>query len=194
VKEESVHLSSWPKADRKKIDKNLEKNFEVILQIIEKGFAERDEAKIGLRWPLAKAKIISKDCKLKEEEKNIIKNQLNVKKVEFQTGKELNVEFDTNITPELESEGYARELSRKVQDFRKKLGLEKKNKIKLYLIIDEKFKEILGKNLDFIARRTNSTGIEIVESEKRFREKFKNKTEFTIKDKKGGLAVIITGR
>jgi len=131
---------------------------------------------------------------LKEEEKNIIKNQLNVKKVEFQTGKELNVEFDTNITPELESEGYARELSRKVQDFRKKLGLEKKNKIKLYLIIDEKFKEILGKNLDFIARRTNSTGIEIVESEKRFREKFKNKTEFTIKDKKGGLAVIITGR
>ena len=43
-----------------------------------------------------------------------------------------------SLTPELEAEGYARELSRRIQDFRKKLGLEKNNdyvdRIKTYLL------------------------------------------------------------
>ena len=66
VKEESVHLSSWPKADKKKIDKELEKEFENVLRIIELGLAERDKAKIGLRWPLERA-TISCDGKLDKE-------------------------------------------------------------------------------------------------------------------------------
>ena len=37
----SVHLSKWPEVDVKKIDKKLEKEFETMLQIIEKGFALR---------------------------------------------------------------------------------------------------------------------------------------------------------
>ena len=36
IKEDSVHLSSWPKADIKKIDKQLEKEFDFIFQIIER--------------------------------------------------------------------------------------------------------------------------------------------------------------
>ena len=192
IKNKSVHLCSWPKVNRKKIDKKLEKNFELILQIIEKGLAERDKAKIGLRWPLAKAIVISKDCRLREEEEKIISNQLNVKEIEFKSGEELKIELDTKITPELEAEGYARELSRKVQDFRKKIGLEKKNRIELYLIIDGEFNNILDKNLEFIAKRTNASKIKILDKRKGFKEKFKNKTEFIIKDKKGELAVIVT--
>ena len=61
----------------------------------------------------------------------IIKSQLNVKEVIFDSPAsketEFGLEFDTNSTPELESEGYARELSRKIQAFRKKLGLQKKD-------------------------------------------------------------------
>lgn len=57
VKEESVHLCSWPKADKKKINKNLEESFSSVSTIIEMGLAERDKAKIGLRWPLSEAKI-----------------------------------------------------------------------------------------------------------------------------------------
>ncbi|MBM3228387.1 isoleucine--tRNA ligase [Candidatus Pacearchaeota archaeon] len=192
IKNKSVHLCSWPKVNRKKIDKKLEKNFELILQIIEKGLAERDKAKIGLRWPLAKAIVISKNLKLGEEEKEIISNQLNVKEIEFKSGEELKIELDTKINPELEAEGYARELSRKVQDFRKKIGLEKKNRIELYLIIDGEFNNILEKNLEFIAKRTNASKIKILDKRKGFKEKFKNKTEFIIKDKKGEFAVIVT--
>ena len=196
VKEASVHLCSWPKVNRKKIDKKLEKNFELILQIIEKGLAERDKVKIGLRWPLAKATVYSKEKRMSEELENIIKSQLNVKSIEFKLNakNELNVELDTKITPELEAEGYARELSRKVQDFRKKLGLEKKNRIELYLIIDGEFNNILKNNLEFIAKRTNASKIKILDKRKGFKEKFKNKTEFIIKEKKGELAVIVTSR
>jgi isoleucyl-tRNA synthetase len=39
----SVHLSPWPKVNKRLIDKNLEINFEVLLEIIEKGFAVRDK-------------------------------------------------------------------------------------------------------------------------------------------------------
>jgi len=190
VKEESVHLSSWPKADKKKIDKKLELKFDIALKIIEKGLAARDKAKIGLRWPLERA-TISCDGKLDKELLEIILRQLNVKKIEQKKAKEISVKLDTKITPELEAEGYAREMSRKVQAFRKKLGLKKKDRIELFIITDDKFKKTLEKNKSFIQDRTNSKTINIVTTDK---EKFKNKINFVIKDKRGKIAIIITDK
>ncbi|MEK6844990.1 MAG: isoleucine--tRNA ligase, partial [Nanoarchaeota archaeon] len=141
---ESVHLESWSKADEKVIDKKLEKEFDSILKIIEAGLAERDKAQIGLKWPIAKAEITF-DKKISKEFQKIIVDQLNVKKLEITTGNELSVNFDTAMTPELEAEGYAREISRQIQAFRKKLGLEKSDWINLQLIVDEEFKKILEK-------------------------------------------------
>ena len=71
----------------------------------------------------------------------LIKKQLNVKKLEITTGNELSVDFDTVMTPELEAEGYAREISRQIQAFRKELGLEKNNWVNLQLIVDEELKK-----------------------------------------------------
>ena len=41
VRQESVHLTDWPKADAKKIDTKLENEFALALEVIEKGLAER---------------------------------------------------------------------------------------------------------------------------------------------------------
>ncbi len=188
VKEESVHLSAWPKADKKKINKKLEGEFDIALQIIEKGLAARDEKGIGLRWPLGKI-TISYDKRLEKNLLEIILRQLNIKKIEQKKAKKISVKLDTKITPELEAEGYAREMSRKVQGFRKKLGLEKKNRIELFIITDDKFKKTLEKNKAFIQGRTNSKNIHIVTTDK---EKFKNEINFTIKDKRGKIAIIVT--
>jgi len=182
----SVHLSSWPKAEEKKIDKKLEGDMTLTLQIIEKGLAERDKAKIGLKWPLAKA-IVYGNLKLNKELQEIIKNQLNVKKIDFKKRKEISVEIDTKITSELEAEGYARELSRQIQAFRKKLGLEKKNKVKTIIIADDDFKKILEKQEEFIKNRTNSKKLEIVTTDK---ERFKNNVCFKIKDKRGKIVIV----
>ena len=191
IHEESVHLCDWPKADEKKIDKLLEKRMENIFKIIELGLAERDKTKIGLRWPLSKISIYVKGINNYDILENIIKMQLNVKEVEFKSpaskGTELYIELDATLTPELEAEGYAREVSRKIQEFRKKLGLNKKEKIEIYIIVGEELKKILEEQKIFIKQRTNSKKLEIVTTHK---ERFKNKTNFEIKDKKGEIAII----
>ncbi len=187
----SIHLEEFPKIRR--IDKVLEGEFEHTLQIIETGLAERDKLKIGLKWPLAKAKISTPSVKLNKQLQRIIANQLNVKSIEIKKAKEISVELDIELTPELEAEGYARELSRKVQAFRKKLGLEKKDKIDLLILVDKNFKEVLETNKNFIKERTNSENLEITtDTKNKIKENFKNKTSFSVKDKKGGI--IITKR
>jgi isoleucyl-tRNA synthetase len=189
VKEESVHLCLWPKADRKKIDSILERNFWDVSKIIEMGMAERDKMQIGLKWPLAKATVLFYK-KLDKSFEDIIKTQMNIKKIEWKHAFEggWKIELDTKLTPELEAEGYAREVVRQIQDFRKKLGLNKNQKIETCVIADESFAKILEKNREFLRERTNSKKLEIVTTGK---ERFKNNTEFKIKDKRGEIAIKI---
>ncbi len=188
AKEESIHLSEWPKADKKKIDSKLELKFKTMLDILEKGLAERDKAQIGLKWPLMKVIIHSKEHQALKDLDELIKSQLNVKKIELKIShdNEIKVELDTKITPELESEGYAREISRTIQSFRKKLGLNKNDRVKTHIITDEKFKKILESQKNFIKDRTNSVELEVVTTGK---ERFKNKMDFEIKDKRGEIAI-----
>ncbi len=190
-KNKSVHLESWPICDKKLIDKQLIKKMSIAREIVSLGLAERDKHQIGLKWPLAKVTILNNDCKLNKDFEEVIKFQLNVKLLEYIKNKdaEISVELDTEITPELESEGYAREMSRQVQAFRKKLGLEKKDKVETYIIVDDKFKNILEEKKEFIKDRTNSKKLKVVTTDK---ERFKNKTDFKIKDKKGWIGVKIT--
>jgi isoleucyl-tRNA synthetase len=203
VNEESVHLSSWPKADKKRIDAKLETRFNLLLKVIEKGLALRDKAKIGLKWPLALVTLAN--LNLDKEFDEIIKSQLNVKQIKrIHQGKMPEaldeerklteedlideVKLDTNLTPELEAEGYARELSRKIQAFRKELGLQKNQMVETSIIVDEKFKEIVDKHKSFIKERTNSKKLEVVTTTK---ERFKNKTSFEIKEKRGEIAIVV---
>lgn len=160
VKEESVHHSKWPKYDLKLINPKLEEEFKLALNVIEKGLYSRDKAQIGLKWPL-KSAIIKTNGKLSKEIQGFIKTQLNVKnvKIEKSDSKEIIVELDTTMTPELEAEGYSREISRKVQDARKKAGLVKSDKIKLGVVVPEELLKLIlkyPKLLYFIEERTNS--------------------------------------
>ena len=163
----------------------------LVREIVSKGLMERDKLKIGLRWPLSEAIIYIKEKENLGELKNIIISQLNVKTLEFKSasakGVELAVELDTKLTPELEAEGYAREMSRQVQAFRKKLGLEKKDKIELFIVAEKDLTNILEKHKDFIQDRTNSLKLEVVTTGK---ERFKKIVEFKIKDKRGWIAIV----
>ena len=176
----SVHLSDWPKSGRKLINEKAEKEFRVMLEVIEKGLAERDKNKIGLKWPLSKASV--KGAEINNELKEIVKSQLNIKDVEIKTGKEISIKLDTKMTPELKAEGYAREISRKVQASRKKEGLVKENKIKLAIIVDDDFKNIISGQEDFIVKRTNAK--EILINEIRDEKDYQSSFEEKIKDKK----------
>src|SRR3989339_15724 len=181
VKEESINLAEWPKVDEKKINYELESTFVNVFAIIEAGLAERDEAKIGLKWPLAKANIYFMG-KLDNSLLDIIAKQLNVKKVilnEVDTPPAFSmVKLDTKVTPELEAEGYAREFARNVQSARKKKGFKKGDLVSLIVWTDQKTKEKLHLNINFLLERTNSKKIEFADD-----NIVNPEAKFSIKDK-----------
>jgi isoleucyl-tRNA synthetase len=179
---ESVHLSRWPMHDKKHIDKKLENSFAALFTIIEKGLAERDKIKIGLKWPLALARIQTEET-FPETFAEILKNQLNVKRVDFISTKEkeISVSFDTTLTPELEAEGYAREISRKIQASRKHAGFVKSDLINLEIISDGALKKMLELQKEFIKARVNAKHIFITT---RAEKKYKHVVDDMIKDKK----------
>jgi len=171
--EDSVHLSSWPKSDKKKVDGRLEESFRTMLEVIEKGLSERDREKIGLKWPLSKAMISG--AKVDESLLDIVKTQLNVKDVKVKSsGKEIEVKLDTTMTPELESEGYAREVSRKVQAARKNASLVKEDRIKLSVVSDE-LKNMLEGHKTFIMKRVGAEEMDFEEGKYKINEEAKIK-------------------
>ena len=182
VKEESIHLTDWPKINKKFINKKLEEEFKLVFEIIEKGLSERDKLKIGLKWPLAKA-YIKINQKLDKELIEIIKNQLNVKEVDLERNrenqsKEISVTLDTKITSELEAEGYAREISRKIQDSRKKAEFIKSDKIKLAIKVSYEILKLIEPQKNFIKERVNAKEILIAENNDKLK-----KYDYEIDDK-----------
>lgn len=179
VSEESIHLCQWPQAKEKMIDVKLEEDFLAIAKSIELGLAERDKAKIGLRWPISKAEV-SSSYKFKEEQGELIARQLNAKKVVFKKtkDKDISVSLDTNITPQLESEGFARELARKIQAERKKMGLKKGDMIKLIVNCDKDLQKMFSDNIDFIKDRTNTASVSFTDD-----KNAKGEILFTIKER-----------
>ena len=155
LKEESIHLTKWPEVRKGMINRTLEKEFAIVLQIIEKILALRSKAGIGIRWPLPSI-VLKASKKPKKELEEIISRQANIKKLLFERAARLEVELNTQMTPELEAEGYVRELIRMIQDSRKKAGLKKEQKILLALELDEPLKGYAIKAKKLIKKRVNA--------------------------------------
>lgn len=125
--EESVHLAEWPNATMAKLDKNQTLLFQMqhVRKIVELGLASRKEQQLKVKLPLAKITVYPGDNEMKFDAKldQLILDELNVKSIEYKDtkGKDTKVELDTKLTPELEAEGKAREIIRKIQEERKKL-------------------------------------------------------------------------
>ncbi len=142
LKEESIHFYKWPKFEKKLINKKLEKNVDIAKLIISEALAKREKIGYGIRWPLQKLTIYTEDSsiiKSLKETKNLIKIQINVKEIKIEkerTKGKFKIELDQELTPELEQEGFARELTRRIQALRKKNGLRKQDKIILSIKTD----------------------------------------------------------
>lgn len=133
---ETIYLSSWPKA--KETNKKLEEAMELSKEITSSLLKEREEIKIGVRWPLKKAIVtVPKEHHIQLKKlSSLVLAQTNIKELELKDGKEISVKLDTKLTKELEQEGYFREVSRKVQDLRKKAKLVPRDRISLVIDSD----------------------------------------------------------
>ncbi len=79
---ESVHLCSFPEADRALQDKELEREMELLLRCVVLGRAARNSANLKIRQPLA-AMYIKAPSELNAEMRALLADELNVKDVSF---------------------------------------------------------------------------------------------------------------
>jgi len=147
TEDESVHLTAYPEAKKDYIDTDLEKEMDVVRQVVEMVHFERKKAQIKVRQPLASVKLTS-GIELSDGLKRIICQEVNVKDVVVNIGESIKVALDTNITEELREEGEMREIIRSIQGERKKMGT---NRLEL---VDVKLPKWPQKYEDEIKRRT----------------------------------------
>lgn len=94
---ESVHLCKWPEVTENAIDKNLEEEMDLSYELVKLGRSARNTANIKNRQPLSNM-LISLET-LPEYYGDIIKDELNVKKVEL--GADLSKYVNFAILPNL---------------------------------------------------------------------------------------------
>jgi len=139
---ESVHLCDWPKSG--KTDDNLEEKMIQVRDIVTLALAQRAEKEIKVRQSLMELRIMNYELRKDKELLELIKDEVNVKKITF--GKEL--KLDTKITKELKEEGEYREMVRNVNKARKEMGLTPKNLVVIDSTFDvinkEDFKKEVG--------------------------------------------------
>ena len=170
---ESVHLCDYPKPDKRLINPRLEKQMREVREITKQALAQRAKIGIKVRQPLNELRIKNHELRREKELLELIKEEVNVKKVSF--GNKLML--DTKITPELKEEGIVREIIRQIQQMRKDGGLNPRQKIYLRYSGKEFISSIIEKWKEFIRQETNIFKLE--QASKR-RERFLAEKEFSI--------------
>ncbi|MBQ1461715.1 MAG: isoleucine--tRNA ligase [Selenomonas sp.] len=95
---ESVHLADYPVVNEAWIDEELEKNMELVLEIVVLGRASRNETNIKNRQPVAHM-YVNAERELSDFFKEIVEDELNVKEVVFKEDMEeyLSYSFKPNF-------------------------------------------------------------------------------------------------
>ncbi len=176
---ESVHLETWP--IMKNPDLKIIEIMKIVREVSSKGLEARMNAKVNVRQPLAELRIKEKlSIKDHDEALEIIKDEVNVKRIVFNETISNDVELDLNITPELKEEGMVRELIRLVQDLRKEKGFTVNDKATLKIDTDEEGKSFIKKNKTYISSVAQLNDIQYSKFEGEFMEISGLKIKITI--------------
>ncbi|MEK7184803.1 MAG: class I tRNA ligase family protein, partial [Patescibacteria group bacterium] len=157
---ESVHLQSWPEI--KKYNNEVLSCMAQVRKTASLALEARMNAKINVRQPLSKLFVKSK---ISEELISILKDEVNVKEVIYDSTMKDDVMLDMNITKELKDEGLVRELMRDIQDLRKEKGLRVKDMIDISISTEKQYIDVYKKNEENIRKLTGLNSIEYFEND-----------------------------
>ncbi|HLD12765.1 MAG TPA: isoleucine--tRNA ligase [Candidatus Nanoarchaeia archaeon] len=129
--DESVHVSAWPSWLKNGLDEELNSTMDKVREVVSLALQEREKLKVPVRQPLASIAVTG--VVLEKEFLEIVQDELNVKSVVCNSGKEVSVAFDVKLTPALVREGLVRELIRNVNGYRKELQLTLHDRVQLFL-------------------------------------------------------------
>jgi len=119
------------------VNEVLISQMELIRDISARVLKIRQEKAIKVRQPL-RAVVLKERIEMNIELWNILKDEVNVKNVEFDSNIADDMELDTNLTVELVNEGKYRELIRMIQDLRQEANYSPNDLIDLSIVIDDK--------------------------------------------------------
>ncbi len=148
---ESIHLENWPEVNKKLIDDDVLEKMRNVTVLIQDGLGVRSYKNIKVRQMLAELRV-SKVYDLGEDYLDIVKQELNIKKITFIekegvpqnsdqwhcitnmkiSGNDYKNYINLEISDELKEEGLFRELVRTVNQLRKEAGLTINDKVVIY--------------------------------------------------------------
>jgi isoleucyl-tRNA synthetase len=170
----SVHTTQWPEAMTR--NEALESAMMLAQGVITTGLSLREKEKINVRWPLATINVHTKNEALKKailQLDEMIRTQLNVKAITLhekifaasqplESDPETVVSLDTTPTDALEGEGFAREITRKIQDLRKKAALQPEQAIIVEVRASQKIFQMLQPHLSEIRAKVRAESMTFV--------------------------------
>ncbi|MEO0053010.1 MAG: class I tRNA ligase family protein, partial [candidate division WOR-3 bacterium] len=167
---DSIHLCFYPEPDEKMINLELEREMKMVRALVSLGHAAREKAQIKVRQPLSRMIVSMKSAGSRDwllPYADIIRDELNIRELQFADSDELPgagliiqedenfaIGLDTSLTPELEYEGIARELVRKIQNMRKSAGFEVVDRIALSCQCAGKLEAAIRMFSDYIRQET----------------------------------------
>ncbi|MCX6722932.1 MAG: class I tRNA ligase family protein, partial [Candidatus Staskawiczbacteria bacterium] len=148
-----------------------------VRDIVNLALAERALVGIKVKQPLASLKIKNQKSKLNGDNKllDLIKDEVNVKEIIFDSLIEKEVILDINITEELKDEGLIREIIRAVQEERKEQKLVLQDKISVWMAVPQKEKLLIEKNKNLLLKEFRAVDILVEEQDKIDEAKIKGK-------------------
>jgi isoleucyl-tRNA synthetase len=176
---ESVHLADYPAPDNSKIDKQLADDNRLAMKVCSMGRAARSKAGLKVRQPLETVYIgVSSDWEKKAMERlaPLVLEELNVKGIDYETVEKVanldmkgfvsvsegknSVAVSTEISMELEAEGFAREVVHRVQTMRRTAGYEIADHILLYYEAGAHLVQSISAFADYVRQETLADEIE----------------------------------
>jgi isoleucyl-tRNA synthetase len=177
----SVHLEDYPEFKKEEVDEELLEKMLLVRDICSNGLKAREMSKLNLRQPLSKAYIGIEE----EFVKDIVKNELNLKEVEYSKepvkdegvitvgDNDLYVSLDTNLSEELKEEGIINDFLRKYRDFRKREGFKIEDVINIEIFVEGEGKEVIEGFVKESKEEMQVEDIVVVDSMSDFDREFK---------------------
>ncbi len=174
----SIHLQTYPEPAMSSLEEEgaMLELMDEVRSIASVGHRLRSEAGLNLRQPLEKV-VLDGFGSWKPDDRylEILRDELNVRNVVFgmSEGEMVCVEengkkicLDTQLTPELKAEGRYRELARRLQDERKKAGLQVGQKVVLhYFTEDAELRELMKARQQDLGRQISLSELSLASTE-----------------------------
>ncbi|MDO8557086.1 MAG: class I tRNA ligase family protein [Candidatus Jorgensenbacteria bacterium] len=173
---ESVHLDNWSAGGAS--DKKLLHDMAEVRRLSSIALAKRAGVGVKVRQPLAELKIADSELWKQRGLMEILKDEVNVKKVSLDKKLKDEIALNTNITIELREEGLVREFVRMIQDLRQSAKLEPKDKIIVMVSTQGELEGVVRKYESIICKEVNAKDI-VPRREQKFSVEIETKFENT---------------